>query len=474
MTYKYQKPHSAKQTILRWFVITILLVFTATAGTWIWSGRLKGPVIQIQQPEQFIGQQTQLEVVLDTPAGNFSRISIVLEQDGKTLPVFTLEDLTDAEISQSTPNQISIIRQIGSRVISDLASGQARLIVQASRPTLYGLREAEATLTRELTVRLEPPNLWGLSKLHYINHGGSELAIYRVIPNDTESGVQVGNRQFPSFPASSVGITDDPATRVALFTLSFDFDLHTPINLYARDPAGNEVLTPLGHRAFPKPFANSQIRINERFLQRVIPAIVSRTPDLQVPANNLLAAYLSINRDLRQSNNNTIAALAKKSAQEMLWTGPFQQLGNSQVESRFADHRTYIYDGQEVDQQVHLGFDLAVTANVPILAAQRGTVLFSGYLGIYGNCVILDHGLGVQSLYGHLSTLEVSPGLLVEKGQELGRSGMTGLAGGDHLHFTMLVDGTPVNPLEWWDQKWMNDRIFLKIRNAGGLPPIEH
>lgn len=474
MTYKYQKPHSAKQTILRWVVITILLVLTGTAGTWIWSGRLKGPVIQIKQPGQFIGQQTQLEVVLDTPAGNFSRINIVLEQDGKTLPVFTLEDLIDVEISQSTPNQISILRQIGSRVIPDLTSGQARLIVQASRPTLYGLREAESTLTRELTVRLEPPNLWGLSKLHYINHGGSELAIYRVTPNDTESGVQVGNRRFPSFPASSVGITDDPATRVALFTLPFDFDLHTPINLYARDPAGNEALTPLGHRAFPKPFANSQIRINERFLQRVIPAIVSRTPDLQIPANNLLAAYLSINRDLRQRNNNTIAALAKKSAQEMLWTGPFQQLGNSQVESRFADHRTYIYDGQEVDQQVHLGFDLAVTANVPILAAQRGTVLFSGYLGIYGNCVILDHGLGVQSLYGHLSTLEVSPGLLVKKGQELGRSGMTGLAGGDHLHFTMLVDGTPVNPLEWWDQKWMNDRIFLKIRNAGGLPPIEH
>ena len=133
MTYKYQKPHSAKQTILRWFAITILLVLTGTAGTWIWSGRLKGPVIQIKQPEQFIGQQTQLEVILDTPVGNFSRINIVLEQDGRTLPVFTLEDLTDAEISQSTPNQISIIRQIGSRVIPDLASGQARLIVQASR-----------------------------------------------------------------------------------------------------------------------------------------------------------------------------------------------------------------------------------------------------------------------------------------------------------------------------------------------------
>jgi murein DD-endopeptidase MepM/ murein hydrolase activator NlpD len=112
-----------------------------------------------------------------------------------------------------------------------------------------------------------------------------------------------------------------------------------------------------------------------------------------------------------------------------------------------------------------------VTANVPIVAAQRGTVVFADYLGIYGNCVIVDHGLGVQSLYAHLSSIDVKAGQAVEKGHTLGRSGMTGLAGGDHLHFTMLLNGQPVNPVEWWDTKWMQDRVFRKIAEAGGPSP---
>src|SRR5690606_3520034 len=98
-------------------------------------------------------------------------------------------------------------------------------------------------------------------------------------------------------------------------------------------------------------------------------------------------------------------------------------LGNSQVESAFADHRTYFHNGREIDQQVHLGFDLAVTAAVPIVAANAGTVVYADYLGIYGNCVILDHGLGVQSLYAHLSSIDVAVGQEVSTGDQLGRSG---------------------------------------------------
>jgi murein DD-endopeptidase MepM/ murein hydrolase activator NlpD len=147
------------------------------------------------------------------------------------------------------------------------------------------------------------------------------------------------------------------------------------------------------------------------------------------------------------------------------------QLGNSQVEASFADHRTYVYQGKEVDQQVHLGFDLAVTARVPVLAANDGKVLNASWLGIYGNCVILDHGMGIASLYGHLSSIDVKPGDTVTKGQTLGRSGMTGLAGGDHLHFTMLVSGHPVNPVEWWDAHWIQDRVERKLREAGAAAP---
>jgi murein DD-endopeptidase MepM/ murein hydrolase activator NlpD len=126
-----------------------------------------------------------------------------------------------------------------------------------------------------------------------------------------------------------------------------------------------------------------------------------------------------------------------------------------------------------VDQQVHLGFDLATTANAPVTSANDGKVIHAQPLGIYGNCIVLDHGLGIQSLYAHLSSFEVREGDSVRKGQTLGRSGQTGLAAGDHLHFSMLVNGQFVNATEWWDAHWIEDRVTRKLRDAG-LSPTTH
>jgi murein DD-endopeptidase MepM/ murein hydrolase activator NlpD len=243
--------------------------------------------------------------------------------------------------------------------------------------------------------------------------------------------------------------------------------------VYARDGAGNQTSTPLDVRAFPKPFSRSRIAIDDRFLGRVVPAIAANVPDMQLSTAqpDLLASFLKINGDLRKKNGQTIQDLARKTTPAMLWKDAFQPLGNASIEAKFADNRTYVYQGKDVDQQVHLGFDLAVTEHIPVLAANRAIVLHAADLGIFGNCVILDHGLGVQSLYGHLSSIDVKPGDMVEKGQTLGRSGMTGLAAGDHLHFTMLVNGQAVNPVEWWDPKWMQDRVFRKIAESGGAVP---
>jgi murein DD-endopeptidase MepM/ murein hydrolase activator NlpD len=146
----------------------------------------------------------------------------------------------------------------------------------------------------------------------------------------------------------------------------------------------------------------------------------------------------------------------------------FHPFSNTGVQSAFADYRTYIYKGKEIDQQVHLGFDLASFQNVPIVSANRGRVLFADELGIYGNTVILDHGFGLQSLYSHLSSFDVKVGDMVEKEQQVGRSGQTGMALGDHLHFTMLVNGRMVNPVEWWDPHWIEDRLLRKLRGAAG------
>ena len=224
---------------------------------------------------------------------------------------------------------------------------------------------------------------------------------------------------------------------------------------------------PLEHEAFLKPFKRSRIELTDAFIDRVVPAILQHQPDLDA-SGDTLAKFLVLNGELRRRNAETIAALAAKTAPETLWSGPFEQLANTKVEASFADHRTYFYKGKEVDQQVHLGFDLASVKHAPVRAGNGGTVVYAANLGIYGNAVVIDHGMGVQSLYGHLSELAVKPGDHVDKGQEIGRSGETGLAGGDHLHFTMLVDGHMVSPVEWWDAHWIQDRLYRKLHEAAG------
>jgi murein DD-endopeptidase MepM/ murein hydrolase activator NlpD len=407
--------------------------------------------------------------MIESPGGKFSRVDVTLEQNGKSFPIFTLDQQNSATVKQETADRLYVMRQVGRKTMPELQNGQARIVVHAARPVVFGLRDAESSTTRDVQVRLQPPQVAVLSQFHYINHGGSEFVVYRATPEDVQSGVRVGDKEYAGFPAKGAGITtSDPALRVAFFALLFDQDLNTPITVFARDPAGNQVVAPLDHMVFPKPYAKSKIEIDDRFIGRVVPAIASNSPNEGIDTGDPVKGFLTINRDLRRKNNAYIDSLAAKSSPDLQFRDAFQQLGNSQVEAKFADTRTYFYKGKEIDTQVHLGFDLAVTANVPIVASQRGTVVHASDLGIYGNCVIIDHGMGVQSLYGHLSSIGVKVGDKVEKGQQLGRSGMTGLAGGDHLHFTMIVGGQQVTPVDWWSAQWMQDRVLRKIREAGG------
>jgi len=445
-----------------------VLAGIVSGGAWFWAGRQPGPSVTIRGPEKFVGQTTSLDLMVEAPDGEFSQITAAIEQGDKTFPVFTLAPSSLPDPSTESSNRIYVSRPVGKRTTPELKPGPARLIVSAARPVLFGRRQATTTVTRDVQVRLDPPRVGVLSTFHYVNHGGSEFVVYTATPPDVESGVTVGTRTYRGYPGSAVGLKD-PAIRVAFFALLHDQPLDTPIAVYARDEAGNQASLPLDHMPFEKPFKKSRIPIDDRFLQKVVPPIVEQTPDMGLSSepDKLLESFLKINGDLRRRNAETIALLAEKSAPEMMWKDTFQPLGNAQVEAGFADSRTYVYQGKDVDHQVHLGFDLAVTAQIPIAAAQRGVIVHAAFLGIYGNCVIIDHGLGVQTLYGHLSSIAVKVGDSVEKGQIIGRSGTTGLAAGDHLHFTVLVGGSPVNAVEWWDTKWMQDRVFRKIAAAG-------
>jgi murein DD-endopeptidase MepM/ murein hydrolase activator NlpD len=458
------------RALLKFLLILLVLAAVVVGGAWLWAGRMEGPTIELRQPGQFIGQATPLELVIEAPGGQFSRVEVAVEQNGQTHEVFTLDQPSEGSVRQESADRLFVMRQVGKRDVPELQEGPARIVVRAARPVVYGLRQAESEVTRDVQVRLQPPRVAVLSTFHFINHGGAELVVYRATPPDVESGVRVGDLTYPGFPAAGAGINADASTRVAFFALAHEQDLNTPISLYARDGAGNEATTPLDHRPFPKPFRRSRIVIDDRFLQRIVPSVAGANPEMNLSTapGDLIESFVKINRDMRQQNAETIRQLAAKTTPQMLWKDAFQPLGNASVEAAFADNRTYIYQGNEIDRQVHLGFDLAVTQRIPVLAANNGVVLYADNLGIYGNCVIVDHGLGVQSLYAHLSSMDVKPGDQVTKGQALGRSGMTGLAAGDHLHFTMLVNGTAVNPVEWWDTKWMQDRVFRKISEAGG------
>lgn len=456
---------------MRKLMVLLVVLVVIAGGVFVAAGRMAGPAVDIGSPVKFVGAATPLDVTIQAPGGRVAAVDVDFEQNGTRTRIFSSADAAAAtHLSPEGADRVRVTHTVGRDNVPGLKSGAGRIIVTASRQVLFGLRRVSTEATRDVQVRLERPTISVISTKHYINQGGAEMVVYRVSPADVRSGVIVGDLEYPGYPGTGItvdGVTiSDPAVRVAFFALLYNQAPSTPMHLFARDEAGNTARGDFDYLTFPKPARRSSIPLDDKFLDRVVPAILAGTSEIK-PEGSTIEKFLAINGDLRRKNAATIASYASQSAPELLWRGiVFHPFTNSAVESAFADQRTYVYQGKEVDHQTHLGFDLASYTNTPIVAANRGTVVHAAELGIYGNCVIIDHGMGVQSLYGHLSQIGVKVGDRVEKDQPIGRSGITGLAGGDHLHFTMLVNGQMVNPVEWWDPHWIEDRILRKLRAA--------
>jgi murein DD-endopeptidase MepM/ murein hydrolase activator NlpD len=451
---------------MRKLLVVVVVLFLFAGVVYVVAGRAAGPAIRIVKPGKFVGAATPFEIEVEAPGGRVEFVRVEFQQ-GDTV---TLVAAADSTVVPSGETRARITGEVGRAKVAAIAAGPARLVVTAGRPVLFGLRTVESRVSQDVQVRLDKPRVTVLSTHHYVNQGGAEVIVYRVEPADVDSGVRVGDVEYPGYPASGVAAEGikigDPSIRVAFFALGHDQGTGTPMRVFARDEAGNTADADFDRRVFPKPARRSRIELTDAFIERVVPAILAGTSEVK-PEGSTLEKFLAINGELRRKNAAKIASFAGQSSPEMLWRGvPFHPFTHTAVQSSFADARTYLHQDREVDHQTHLGFDLASFAGTPIVAANRGKVLFAEELGIYGRCVIVDHGMGVQSLYAHLSSVGVQAGAMVEKGQEIGRSGMTGLAAGDHLHFTMLVAGQMVNPVEWWDPHWIEDRIVRKLREA--------
>ena len=410
--------------------------------------------IRVEPAVTAIGMNTPVPVVIDSPHGVRSLIAYV-DQNGTRHKVFEQSQPSrwNSFFRGSEPAR-TVTVQAGKQQAPALQDGKGTLIVEA-KANDFAARTA--TWSAPVDVITRPPMVSADGFQHYINQGGSELVTFTASGYWTEAGVRVGKYTFRSFPMP--GQTDpNSSQRFSLFAFPWDVPADTIPEVYARNPSGAEATAKFWFKVFPKTFRARDLTLDNAFLQK---AVGELDPN---GSGELLDRFLKINREMRKQNNQYLSDLLFKSEPRMLWQGPFFRIGK--VESFFADQRSYFYKGTKVDQQMHLGFDLSDVQAAPVKSANAGKVLHAGPLGIYGNCVVVDHGYGLQSIYGHLRQIDVNVGDSVTKEQVLGRSGATGLAGGDHIHYSIQVDGVQVNPIEWWDDHWIQDRVLSKIGPA--------
>ena len=246
------------------------------------------------------------------------------------------------------------------------------------------------------------------------------------------------------------------------------------VTAVAVDAAGNRRTASIDLVVRPRSFADKNLPIDDDFLKRKVPELL-RENGMPVP-DDLVQGYLMVNRDLRRATEERLRAACRESDRVPHWQGALLRMPNSAPLSGFADRRTYTHNGTVIDHQTHLGFDLASLKLAAVPAAAAGRVAFVGALGIYGTTVVLDHGLGLFTLYGHLSSTAMTNGATVARGDTIGKTGDTGLAGGDHLHFSAMIHGIHVDPVEWWDAHWITDHVdarlaeFPKAASAGDKP----
>jgi murein DD-endopeptidase MepM/ murein hydrolase activator NlpD len=450
---------AAAGCLLRVLSVLGVLVVAAAGFALFYAG--PAPRLTVEPERPGIGRRTPIRIRIEEPQ-RVRKVRVEVVQNAEVKPVMEKSFAPrPAWKLWGGPPPAGLTAEVGRETVKGLRAGEATVRVTAERAGALLRRPGPVVREIRLPVRLAPPALQILSTFHYVNQGGSEVVVYRVGEGTIRDGVRSGGWWFPGFPLPG----NDKQLRFAFFAVPYDLADASRVRLVAEDEVANRAEAGFIDKLTPRRLRTDTIVVTDAFMNKVVPEILSQSPEIE-DKGDLLQNYLQINRDLRRKNARTLKELAGKSEPSFLWSQPFLPMVNTAITAAFADRRTYVYNGRNVDQQDHLGFDMASVERDAVPASNRGKVVLARFFGIYGNAVVIDHGYGLQSLYGHLSSLAVKEGQTVERGQELGRSGQTGLAAGDHLHFTMLLQGLAVTPVEWWDPHWIEDRVARKLGPA--------
>ena len=441
------------------WIIAIGCLVIILPVAWFLMVRFEGqpPTLELDLVAPYIGASQELTIAVSDTKSGLRRLWVGLLKDGKEVVLHATDFPSAGLLKGGSLKKTSIKFPVAPPKLG-FSDGEAilRMVVQD-----YSWRDwwkgNKTYLEKTVVIDTQPPEIEVLSRAHNINQGGAGLVIFRTSENCSQSGVQVGDKFFPGHG----GFFADPLVYLSFIALGYQQGRDTDMRVRAVDRAGNSAESSFYYHIRRKVFRKDKINISDGFLKRKIPEFSSQIS--QDASKSPVDKFLEINRDLRTANFQKIAAACQNPDQKMHWQGRFLRLPKSATRARFADHRTYYYKGSQIDRQVHLGIDLASVTNSTVPAGNAGVVAFAKPLGIYGKTVILDHGYGLFSMYSHLSQIAVQVGGHVARGDKLGRTGSTGMAGGDHLHFSILINDTFVNPVEWWDRKWIQNNVTSKI-----------
>jgi len=400
------------------------------------------PVLKLTPQTGAASYTTNFNLNLSSSRAGLKEIVITATQDGKRVEVLR-RNFPDKQLAHTEAFRLPRDAKF--------KEGPLELAITVRDNALLSfLGRGKTSLVQNLTLDFTPPRLSVNPGIHNVNQGGGGVVSYTVSKQVERTGVMVGERFFPAFQQKG-------GEFLCYFAMPYDMPPASfKPKVMAQDKAGNEATQSINVLAIPKVFKSDKLNIPDEFLNDKMSQYSAMYPELKTP----LDIYKRVNTELRKQNEAELLKIGQETSPTPLWSGPFLRLPAAAGRAGFGDQRDYYYNGEKIDHQTHMGVDLASVANAPVPAANAGRIVYAGFFGIYGNCVIIDHGLGLQSLYSHLSEIIVAKGTDVKKGQIIAKTGATGLAGGDHLHFGMIVSGVQVSPVEWWDEHWIKDNII--------------
>jgi len=431
----------------------ILLIAAVAGGLYVLFRDLTGPTVVFKPETDTVGKLTQITIELTDQVSGVASLTVAVTQNTKSHPVLKKE-------FTGKPKSVTETLTLGD---SPLKNGQIELEIVSRDGSLAFFGKGNATtVVKALNYDTIPAKIFFQNNIANIKQGGAGCVSFRTNKPLASCGVKVKDLFFPGYMLEN-------GEYVCFFAFPWYMTLaEFAPKLLATDKAGNEQSVRLNVHAQARTFKTDTLHLPESFIETKMAEFEEHYPNIPP-----LERYIKINREMRKANDEVIFQLAKKTTPAMLWKGDFLRLPRAAPRANFGDHRTYTFNGKEIDQQTHLGVDLASLQNSPVPAANNGKVIYTDFLGIYGKLVVIDHGMGLQTIYSHLSDISATPDEQVKKGQVIGRTGITGLAGGDHLHFGVTIAGIPVSPIEWWDEHWIKDNILDRIAenaNADGSP----